>query len=79
MLSTLEHIAHRFGTQVRSNGVLCLCSNGDPALVRVFKELGWSDPQPIETIPVKATVREEAAVLLAPERAVLKAPKGRVA
>ena len=72
MLSTLEHIAHRFGAQVRSNGVLCLSANGDPALVRVFKDLGWADPHPIEA------VREEAAVLLAPERAVLKAPKGRV-
>ncbi len=68
MLSTLAHIAHRFGTQVRCNGVLCLSSNGDPALVRVFKDMGWSDPQPIDSIPVP--IKAQAPI----ERAVLEPP-----
>jgi hypothetical protein len=69
MLSTLAHIAHRFGTQVRSNGVLCLSSNGDPALVRVFAELGWADPQPIDSIPEPITAQPiERAVLDPPVR-----------
>ncbi len=62
MLSVLEHIAHRFGTQVRVGGVLCLSSNGDPALVRLFAELGWSDPQPIESIPAPQSAMELATV-----------------
>ena len=69
-MQTLAHVAHRFASQVRCNGVLCLSSNGDPALVRVFAELGWSDPQPIDAIPapIKATAPIERAVLDPPVR-----------
>ncbi len=76
MLSVLEHVAHRFGTQVRSNGVLCLSSNGDLALVRLFAELGWSDPQPIESIPQPKPVQEVATVEHV-ERAIMDGLKAR--
>ena len=77
-LSVLEHLAHRFASQVRANGILCLSANGDPALVKLFAALGWADPHPIESAPVLEAVAEVAATLRAPERAVLKAPKGRI-
>ncbi len=69
-MQVLAHVAHRFASQVRVNGVLCLSSNGDPVLVRVFAELGWSDPQPIDSIPepVKAQPPIERAVLDPPVR-----------
>jgi hypothetical protein len=75
-MGALEHLIRRFGTQVRHNGVLCLCSNGDPALVAAFAELGWPDPCPIDGPPVAPVL--EAAVVEAPERAVLPKPKGRL-
>jgi hypothetical protein len=71
-MDVLAQIIRRFGTQVRVNGVLCLCSNGDPALVAAFAALGWPDPCPIDRDgPL------EAATVIAPERAVLNSPKRR--
>ena len=69
-MQILAHVAHRFASQVRVNGVLCLSSNGDPALVRAFAELGWSDPQPIDAIP--APIKAQPI-----ERAVLEPPVRR--
>lgn len=77
-MRTLEHLIRRFGTPIRVNGVLCVCSNGDPALVAAFKELGWSDPHPIDADSVEAPAVEEAAAIEAPERAVMSAPKKRI-
>lgn len=73
--SIFEAIAHRFGKQIRAGGLLHLSTNGDPTLVLVFKELGWSDPHPIEAAPIVA--EEETATIVAPERAVLKAGKAK--
>ncbi len=73
-MKVLEHVAHRFAKHVRVNGVLCLSPNGDPALVRVFSELGWSDPHPIEAVAEPVLV---AATVEAPERAVMPSAKGR--
>lgn len=73
-MKALEHLIRRFGKEVRVGGRLCISANGDPALVAAFVELGWSDPHPIE--PGEAP--PEAAVIEAPERAVLPRPKGRL-
>ncbi len=76
--AVLEHLIHRFASQIRANGRLCLSSNGDPALVGAFKAVGWSDPHPIDADPVEAPAIEEAAAVEAPERAVMNAPKKRI-
>jgi hypothetical protein len=72
----LAQIVHRFATQVRVGGTLCLSSNGDPALVAAFKALGWSEPYPIEPSAFVEPA-EEAATVEAPERAVMPSPRGR--
>jgi hypothetical protein len=74
--TALAHLIHRFGTQVRINGELCLCSNGDPALSAAFAALGWSDP-----MPVAAAVLDEpeTATVESPERAVLSGGKAKKA
>ena len=77
MANPLELVIRRFAKQVRSNGVLCLMTDGDPALVAAFAALGWSDPYPIEPVPVVAPL-ESAAMAPAPERATLNSiPKKR--
>ena len=75
MSQILESIAHRYCKQVRVGGVLCLSTNGDPVLVGVFKELGWSDPYAIEAVSEPVL---EAATVEAPERAVMPKAKGRL-
>lgn len=73
MSQVLEQLIHRFARQTRVGGVLCLTSNGDPALVSAFAALGWADPHPIE--PVEGPL--ETAAVEAPERAVMPAAKSR--
>jgi len=75
-MSVIEHLVRRFAKQTRVNGVLCLTSNGDPALVTAFAALDWSDPYPIEAV-VEGPL--EAAVVEAPETAVLESPEGHTA
>lgn len=76
--AVLEHLIHRFASQARVNGRLCLSSNGDPALVSAFKAVGWSDPHPIDADPIEDEPVYEAAAVEAPERAVMSAPKKRL-
>jgi len=71
-MSILEQIVHRYAKQVRANGRLCLSTNGDPTLLAVFKELGWTDPHILDAEP-----ELEAATVEAPERAVMPTAKGR--
>lgn len=75
MSRALTLLVHRFGLQVRHDGVLCLSSNGDPALVAAFADLGWPDPCPVDRAFFNPEL--EAATLEAPERAVMPAAKGR--
>lgn len=77
--AVLEQIIRRFASQCRVNGVLCLTSNGDPALVSAFAALGWSDPYPVEPdiVPAPEPVLE-AATVEAPERAVMSDPTNHV-
>jgi len=73
----LAHLVHRFASQIRVGGFLCLSANGDPALVSAFKALGWADPYRIEPEILPDAPLEVAAVE-APERAVLPVAKKRV-
>lgn len=75
MPQALAQIIHRFATQVRVGGVLCLSSNGDPALVAAFAALGWPDPCPIDRAVFNP--EPEAATVEAPARAVMPDAKGR--
>jgi hypothetical protein len=80
-MSALEQIIRRFARQTRVNGVLALTSNGDAALAAAFAELGWSDPYPIEPVVqlmFEAEGPAEAAVVSAPETAVLDTPEGHI-
>lgn len=80
-MAALALLIHRFAKQVRVGGRLSLSSNGDPALAAAFAELGWSDPYPIEDDPTQFAAPEapiEAAVVMAPETAVLETPEGHV-
>lgn len=78
-MSVLEQLVRSKARQTRANGVLCLTSNGDPALVAAFAELGWSDPYPVDPADVPAPVTPlEAAMVTAPERAVMDRPEGHI-
>ncbi len=73
MKQLLAHLARRQAVRIVRNGERVMSAGGDPVLVKVFELLGWSDPCPA----VDAAPGEEAAVIDAPERAVLPRPTGR--
>jgi len=45
-MTALEHVVRSFARRTVQNGDVALVSDGHPALVAAFKELGWSDPYP---------------------------------
>jgi hypothetical protein len=79
-LAITEKFARRHARRIAVNGNVALTTNGDPLLLEAFEALGWLDPyveveiervEPIEGPP-------EAAVVTAPEIAVLESPEGHV-
>ena len=80
-MTALEHCARRFARRTTQAGVVVLVTDGDPALVKAFQELGWSDPYPDPLLlpaKPKPEPRSEKATVRAPERAVMAPPKGRL-
>jgi hypothetical protein len=80
-MNALEMLVRSYARRISKDGLVALITNGHPALIEAFKELGWADPyidpellpktpEPVTRAFVKATVE-------APERAVLASPKGR--
>jgi len=82
-MTALEHMVRNFARTIIQDGVTVLITNGQPALVSAFHELGWSDPYPDPTrLPPKAVTpvvsRSGTATVTSPERAVIAPPKGRL-
>lgn len=71
-MTLLEKFARRHARQISVDGALGLSTAGDPLLMEAFAELGWSDPH------VDHAVAPEAAILEAPERAVMPKSRGRL-
>lgn len=67
----IEGFARRHSRHTSTDGRIGLSTNGDPLLVAAFAVLGWSDPHLNDAVP-------EAAVVEAPERAVMPKPKRRI-
>ena len=45
-MTALEKCVRTFARRTTQNGHVVLVTNGQPALVDAFHELGWSDPYP---------------------------------
>lgn len=73
-MTTLEQLARSFARRTTQAGKVVLVTNGHPALVRAFQDLGWSDPY---IDPTLLPVVETKATVESTERAVLPRPKGR--
>ena len=67
-MHALEHMVRSFARRISQNGDVALVSDGHPALVSAFKELGWSDPYPDPQLLAQKPV----------PRAVMPPPKGRI-
>lgn len=79
-MTALEQCVRTFARRTTQNGAVVLVSNGIPALIAAFKELGWSDPYPDPLLlpeKPKPEPRSVTATVSAPERAVLPSPRGR--
>lgn len=82
-MTSLEKVVRAFARRTTQNGVVVLITNGHPALVDAFSELGWPDPYPDPLLlPAKAVVDPPVgpsikATVTSPERAVVTPPKGR--
>ena len=91
-MTSLEHMVRSFARRIRQNGELALVTDGQPALIAAFQELGWSDPYPdpellpkpsrkakasIDVTDLTGSGTYVAAVVKSPERAVMPEPKGR--
>ena len=71
-MNALEHVVRSFARRTVQNGDVALVSDGHPALVAAFKELGWSDPYVDPTLlPPEPPKPEPIPVKADP-------PKGRV-
>jgi len=78
-MTSLEHMVRSFARRITQNGAVSLVTDGQPALVAAFQELGWSDPYPDPSLlPVKPVTRSVKATVESPERAVMPEPKGRI-
>lgn len=77
-MDIVEQLVRSFARRISKDGAVALISNGHPALVAAFQHLGWSDPYIDPHLLPKPVLREVAATVTAPERAVLPRPKGRV-
>lgn len=79
-MTSLEHMVRSFARRITQNGAVALVTDGQPALIAAFKDLGWSDPYPDPELLPKTlpAAKHEKAVVTAPERAVLSSPKGRI-
>lgn len=78
-MELIEKFVRRYARRTMQNGVVVLITDGDAMFLDAFKVLGWSDPYPDPTLlphppPPKEIV---AAVVSAPERAVMPKAKGR--
>lgn len=79
-MDILEHLVRSFARRTTVDGHVALITNGHPALVRAFEQLGWSDPHidPDLQPPTSPTMsRSVTATATAPERAVMPPPKVR--
>jgi hypothetical protein len=79
-MTALEHMVRSFARRTTQNGIVVLVTNGQPALIAAFAELGWSDPYPDPLLlPPSPVVSRDLtkATVEAPERAVLPSAKGR--
>lgn len=80
-MDIIEQLVRSFARRTTQGGHVVIITNGHPALVAAFKDLGWSDPyiDPLLLPPVAPTVERAfvKATVAAPERAVLPSPKGR--
>lgn len=77
-MTALEHCVRSFARRITQGGVVMLVTNGHPALVSAFAELGWPDPYPDPLLlPQPSAPRFVAATVTSPERAVMPRPKGR--
>ena len=45
-MTTIEKLVRTFARRTTQNGHVVLVTNGQPALVDAFHDLGWSDPYP---------------------------------
>lgn len=83
MSVALKQLVIQHARRIYQNGDLMLSSNGEPALIAAFAELGWSDLYPLASAdPSLAVAVEvgplEAATIAAPERAVEERPEGHL-
>ena len=70
----LVALCRRYARQISVGGILMLTHDGDPLLSALFARVGWKNQHhDVPDIPVV-----EAATVVAPERAVLPKPKGRI-
>lgn len=77
-MTALEHCARSYAKRITQDGVVKLVTDGHPALVAAFRELGWPDPYPDPLLLPKPDPRPVTASVRAAERAVLPSPKGRL-
>jgi len=79
-MTALEHMVRSFARTIIQDGVTVLITNGQPALVSAFQELGWPDPYPDPQRLAQKPVPRGAvtATVTASERAVMAPPKGRL-
>lgn len=79
-MTALEHVVRAFARRMSHDGRVALITDGHPALVAAFAELGWSDPYPDPLLlpPVLKTPEPtiRMATVKAVESAVLPRPKG---
>jgi len=89
-MTSLEHMVRSFARRITQNGEVSLVTDGQPALIAAFQELGWSDPYPdpellpkprkksaIDVTDLSGSSTYVKAVVESPERAVLPSAKGR--
>jgi hypothetical protein len=79
-MNTVELLVRSFARRTTQDGKVVITSNGHPALVQAFTDLGWSDPYPDpELLPKKPIVERgfTKATIESREKAVMAAPKGR--
>jgi hypothetical protein len=80
-MDTIEQLVRSFARRTTQNGAVVITTNGHPALVQAFTDLGWSDPYPDPLLLPKpepvVTRGFTKATIESPERAVMDKPKGR--
>ena len=76
-MTALEHMVRSFARRTTQNGVVVLVTNGQPALVSAFQELGWPDPYPDPLLLPAVEAPPVMAVGVAPKSTSIFASKGK--